>query len=258
MPSVKNYLPHTVGFALDNDDVTFPNYVPNNAQSLPRTSNGIRQLVIEKQNQRVFPTYNRLLDRMEDALVRWRPPASSHVGSSLAIHGSHPYQKDFGEHKAMSKEFTESIEQMKQIFLNCWTKDGTQSEVVEENDTASDYSLPLALSGGDSENKPNGSTFETLSPSRKTPVAFPIKPKTTSPRTGPDEDIQTTLNTYKFPVPSYYLPAALQRQRQQQAQDTDRVGNDGQTGWQVWCQFWKEFWIDLNNLLVCSLDDELY
>ncbi|AET41347.1 uncharacterized protein Ecym_8051 [Eremothecium cymbalariae DBVPG len=279
MSSFKEFLPHTVGFVLDNEDITFPSYVPTNVQSLPHTSNGIRQLVIEKQNQRVFPTYNRLLDRMEDALVRWRPPASSHVGSSLAIHGTHPYQKDFSEPKAIGKDLTESIEQMKQMFQQCWNKDsGGHGEVVEDNDdTLSDYSLPPAASGEDVSPKCRGLCFDTLSTSRRTPVAFPIRASVATPRSAPVEDIENTLNTYKFPVPSYYLPPTLQRQRQQDNHESLQLQLPGsqrqhagagagagvadlehQSSWHTWCLFWKDFWFDLNNLLVCHIEEDLY
>lgn len=273
MPSLEDFSSHNFGYGFYNDEVTFPNYLPTNIQSLPHKSNRIRQLVIEKQNQRVFPTYNRLLDRMEDALVRWRPPASSHIGLSLAIHGSHPYQKNFKdlktleEQKALGQEISESFEQVKQMVQNCWKKNtsvnsdkkqgqSTNSE-NEDNDSDSEYSLPPTLSD-DIRNKQKSPALDTLSPSRKTPVAFPMKVKTESPQDIVNE-IQNTLNTYKFPVPSYYLPAALRLQHQQNMRESECENNtEHQTGWDAWCTFWKDFWKDLNNLLVCSIYDEMY
>ncbi|AGO11868.1 AaceriADR101Wp [[Ashbya] aceris (nom. inval.)] len=257
MHAFKEDLPHTVGFALDNEEITFPNYVPTHVQSLPHTSNGIRQLVIDKQNQRVLPTYNRLLDRMEDALVRWRPPASSHVGSSLAIHGTHPYQKEVPEPKALGRDLSESIEQMKQILQNCWPTRDLHTEATDDSETLSDYSLPRAGSATANSAKPNGPSFETLSLSRRTPVAFPIKASGARAQPPPD-DLQSTLNTYKFPVPSYYLPLSLQRQCQQPTTRAPAADTEQSTPWQAWCQFWKEFWVDLHSLLICQIDEELY
>ncbi|GCF00081.1 hypothetical protein ZYGM_002256 [Zygosaccharomyces mellis] len=67
-------------------DLTKQKFLP--AKNIPT----VRQLVKAKQDERVFPPRNEFVSRMEDSLIRWKPPGSSYRGTTMAIEGSHPYQ----------------------------------------------------------------------------------------------------------------------------------------------------------------------
>lgn len=51
-----------------------------------------RELVKAKQTQRSERLHNKFVERMEDNLIKWRPPVTSNQGTVLAINGNHPYQ----------------------------------------------------------------------------------------------------------------------------------------------------------------------
>ena len=67
-------------------DLTKQKFLP--AKNIPT----VRELVKAKQDERVLPPRNEFVSRMEDSLMRWKPPGSSYRGTTMAIEGSHPYQ----------------------------------------------------------------------------------------------------------------------------------------------------------------------
>lgn len=77
-------------------NVEFPSYSPRfrtqfqlqPGENLP----SMRELVISRQNRSTRPLQNKFVERMEDHLVKWRPPVSQHRGMSMALHGNHPFQ----------------------------------------------------------------------------------------------------------------------------------------------------------------------
>ncbi|QLG73384.1 hypothetical protein HG535_0E04680 [Zygotorulaspora mrakii] len=52
----------------------------------------VRELVKAKQEERKKPVGDMFLQRMEDTLMRWKPPVSSHQGATMAVDGMHPFQ----------------------------------------------------------------------------------------------------------------------------------------------------------------------
>ncbi len=69
-----------------------PPYVPNPPihSTLGRPS--LRQTIISRQSSRLLPTSDRLLDYMEEQIVRWRAPGSSFRADDI-LSGKHPFQQ---------------------------------------------------------------------------------------------------------------------------------------------------------------------
>lgn len=51
-----------------------------------------RELVIQNQNKRSMRLENKFVEKMEESLIKWRPAASSHKGTLMAVNGTHPFQ----------------------------------------------------------------------------------------------------------------------------------------------------------------------
>lgn len=67
-------------------DLTKQRFLP--AKTVPT----VRELVKAKQDERTIPPQSSFVNRMEDTLMRWKPPGSSYRGTTMAIEGTHPYQ----------------------------------------------------------------------------------------------------------------------------------------------------------------------
>lgn len=87
-------------FNLDSNDSqrgvdgTLDHRLSKNKYFLPQDANvsSVRELVIDSQSKRKLRLGNRFVEKMEDNLVKWRPPLSSNRGTVMAIEGKHPYQ----------------------------------------------------------------------------------------------------------------------------------------------------------------------
>lgn len=64
-----------------------------NKYFLPPNLKSVRELVIDTQSKRKARVGSKFVERMEDNLVKWKPPLSSNRGTIMAVDGTHPYQK---------------------------------------------------------------------------------------------------------------------------------------------------------------------
>lgn len=89
--------PLDIVFQVDEDSGGEPtSCVETRKYFLPQDSNvkTVRELVIDTQSKRKARVSSRFVERMEDNLVKWKPPVSSNRGTTLAVEGAHPYQRE--------------------------------------------------------------------------------------------------------------------------------------------------------------------
>lgn len=203
----------------------------------------VRELVKAKQEERSEPINNEFLERMEDSLMRWKPPASSHRGTTMAIDGVHPYQLPTAAMKKSSKKVGLRSSSDNAISINNdsvldsfnqWWRTGKlnmlnkkeNNEGGDDDDDRDDFSFNF---GQEDINAVSGYT-ETMV---RTPYAVPI----TYPREATVADRESILlneqaiyqQYYNNPVPADYLAVShrsrhdndlhhYQQQQQQQQQ----------------------------------------
>ncbi|QEU59028.1 hypothetical protein KDRO_B02940 [Kluyveromyces lactis] len=196
-------------------------------QNLHHSEKSVRELVISKQHTRVFPVDNQLMGRMEDQLVRWKRPASSHLGTVQVIEGTHPYQQ---EPISMSQTWS----QIRDAF-------STRMQRSSINDTQEDEEEDLdGLDLGNTEiwnykdkafatertdtyrsnliDEYNATTSMTA---KAVPVTLKLPART-------DDMTINSHYTYHYPIPQYYLPHSQQQQNNNNVTTSRQMTQDSQ------------------------------
>lgn len=229
---------------INDDDFQLPQYEPISFHSLPLGTHSVRKLVIEKQNSRVFPTNNRLLDKMEDALVRWKPPQSSFQGSTAVLRGKHPYQL---EEDSIKISLHESLNTVKQCFdglVQAVHKDSI--DLSNTNSTSSFIVDEVRASiGNDASSKTHTSA--------KTLKAVPFGEDVHDLEACVTEKKQEAEQHYTLPIPSYYL---INPRNNLVLTNNATTSQDQQGCWDLWCEFWQDVWTDILRICTCNYDDE--
>lgn len=167
-------------------------------QSLHHSEKSVRDLVISKQHARVFPVQNRLMGRMEDQLVRWKRPPSSHVGTMQVIEGTHPFQQD---QTSMAQTWCQ-IKDAFSVRMQKLNSDDTDEEDLEDI-IFSDQGSPVNChSTGNDNNNDSSNRDQYNAKTSKTTNAVPVTMRL------PSRQDDLTINsryTYHFPIPQYYL-----------------------------------------------------
>ncbi|CCC70437.1 hypothetical protein NCAS_0E03670 [Naumovozyma castellii] len=181
----------------------------------------VRELVQQRQMKRKRPESNKLVQKMEDSLIKWRVPGSQNKGSAMAIEGNHPYQ--------FATPVKKSVKSESDVWnsVRHWWKDQKQ-EVPEESEKIDITRFNETVIGVDAEEEEisfmTDESRSGRSNSAKTPIAYPInmnnntgnrylvgstiqKPKKCSFDPG---DTLTSLQSmysqyYNYPVPVSYL-----------------------------------------------------
>ncbi|KAL3230151.1 Uncharacterized protein RNJ44_01514 [Nakaseomyces bracarensis] len=114
---------------------------------LPQDSNikSVRELVIDTQTKRKAKVGNRFVERMEDNLVKWKPPLSSNRGTTMAIEGIHPYQREINENEVVTSERIATSAKLFDSFTHWWKEnargilDARRQQLEEEFFSFSDF-----------------------------------------------------------------------------------------------------------------------
>ncbi|CDO95582.1 unnamed protein product [Kluyveromyces dobzhanskii CBS 2104] len=170
------------------------------SQMLHHSEKSVRELVISKQHSRVFPVDNRLIGRMEDQLVRWKRPASSHLGTMQAIEGTHPYQL---EPISMAQTWS----QIRDAFSMRMQRDHTSDREEEADSDDLDFrdeERGCDTVGSGVRNEYNAATSVTAN---AVPVTLKLPART-------DDMTVNSQYTYHYPIPQYYLPHSQQQMNQ--------------------------------------------
>ncbi|SCU91978.1 LADA_0F13410g1_1 [Lachancea dasiensis] len=233
-------------------DLEQPEYTQR-AHTLPANSSGVRQLVIKKQNGRVIAARSRLVDRMEDALVRWRPPASCHNGSTAAIEGKHPYQLEINSNSLCDEHGLSSMKTIRQRFeslSNAVIKSrGNEADQASKRNSGS---VLQSINLEDSENTSHSSSasglLQEIRESLQSPAALRSTPTAVLCETVPEERPVDPIS-YSFPIPTFYLPAQDVRPVGESTRDLD---DENETGgyWTQLRQFWGELCRDLKAMCI--------
>ncbi|SCV99840.1 LAFE_0B03664g1_1 [Lachancea fermentati] len=214
-------------------------YRPAICQTLPIN---VRQLVINKQNRRLLPVRDQLIERMEDALVRWRPPMSCHVGSTAALRGKHPYQMEASPKASSAPRPLRSS--VKQYF-------DTLSSAIH-------WSQPSAILSSSSSSMVDEirQSVENAGRSNTTPCATAVLDTVWSPSSPPS----ARALDYNFPVPPYYLQE-VQRDYRIAATVGPRAPatsscdpNSSISLWEECLQMMQETWSDV--VAACSCTEQ--
>ncbi|SCU99168.1 LAFA_0G22386g1_1 [Lachancea sp. 'fantastica'] len=236
--------PLTHGFlSLDPDS---PDYALR-SHTLPANTTSIRQLVINKQNGRVIAAKSQLVGRMEDALIRWRPPVSCHAGSTAAIKGKHPYQLE-AENTSLAHTSIDSIRQCIENLGNAVSKPSTRKKKDahrhgEESSLLHSVNLGDSIETSQESSSASGMLQEIRQSLQKTDTRG-MTPQAIECR----QELETcTVEpvTYSFPIPAYYLPREDVHPVGESTRDNVNVDEaDGQMGTrfnQFWNQLCREF-----------------
>jgi len=70
-----------------------PPYTPSHNSFSGFGKPSLRQSIISRQSSRILPPNNRIVDYMEEQMVRWRPPGSSFHAEEI-LSGKHPFQQN--------------------------------------------------------------------------------------------------------------------------------------------------------------------
>ncbi|CAR28506.1 hypothetical protein ZYGR_0S01390 [Zygosaccharomyces rouxii] len=199
-------------------DLTKQNFLP--ARNIPT----VRELVKAKQDERVLPPKNEFVNRMEDSLIRWKPPGSSYRGTTMAIEGSHPYQLETSKLQDQSKGYGYGYgggTYVMDSFVNWWKGSNVDNAADRGEDTVSN--------GGDDDFSLNyePDCAESIATGTARTTYAVIPPKTPRPVTlverTPDDTVYQLY--YGKPIPPDYLSGryynfnTLQQQQQQQHQN---------------------------------------
>lgn len=236
---------------LDGGDIAFPSYSPEaEAQNrfLPRSEfPSVRQLVISKQKSRRRREENVFVGKMEDVLVKWRPPASSHRGAIEAINGTHPYQLSTAQFNSRrsdpfgSTKRDESVRSIVESFTDWWKRNSKmffrdEEEGVRTEHSASQDDQELQLFEEDLFSfhlSPNDMSTRNSEHQVQTPVLFPYEAPTRTKQNpaerkvieiGDGEELSIYRDVYSNPIPVSYLDtlnlnhSMSVRQTQQQQQ----------------------------------------
>ena len=237
---------------LDEDEITFPSYSPEaDAQNrfLPRSEfPSVRQLVISKQKSRRRREDNAFVGKMEDVLVKWRPPASSHRGAIQAINGTHPYQLDTAQFNSRrsdpfgSTKRDESVRSIIESFTDWWKRNSKiffhdEEEGILSDNSPDQHDQELQLFEEDLFSfhlSPNDMSTRNSEQQIQTPVLFPYEtPTRTRPNPvgrevidiGDGEELSIYRDVYSNPIPVSYLDTlnlnhsmSLRQMQQQQQQ----------------------------------------
>lgn len=244
----------------DEGEITFPSFSPEvEAQNrfLPRSEfPSVRQLVISKQRSRRKRENNVFVGKMEDVLVKWRPPASSHRGAIEAINGTHPYQLDTPQFQSRrsdpfgSTKRDESVRSIVESFTDWWKRNSKmffhseeheeEEEGAHSEDGASHHGHELQLFEEDIFSfhlSPNDMSTRNSEHQIQTPVLFPYETPTRTAANpterqaidlGDGEELTIYREIYSNPIPVSYLDTLnlnqsmslrqMQQQQQQQQQ----------------------------------------
>lgn len=243
---------------LDEDDITFPSFSPEaDAQNrfLPRSEfPSVRQLVISKQKSRRRREENVFVGKMEDVLVKWRPPASSHRGAIEAINGTHPYQLSTAQFNSKrsdpfgSTKRDESVRSIIESFTDWWKRNSKvffhdEEEVIQTERSTGQHDQELQLFEEDLFSfhlSPNDMSTRNSEHQVQTPVLFPYETPTRTKQNlaeretidiGNGEELSIYRDVYSNPIPVSYLDTLnlnhtmslrqTQQQQQQQQQDVE-------------------------------------
>lgn len=228
-----------------------PVFVPSpectaRAYTLPANTTGVRQLVIRKQNGRVVAAKSQLIDRMEDALVRWRPPASCHAGSTAALKGKHPYQQELDTDVDLtSVPLHASLDSIRHYFDNLGhtiSRPRSQRPPKTEQlagSTQSPASSPASSASG---------MAVQIRQSVQSAGTRGTTPRAMAYDADPD-NIEARPASYSFPIPAYYLPHTDACP----VGESTRENNEEAHGcWAQWTTFWDELCDDLAALCSCN------
>lgn len=185
-------------------DLTKQKFLP--ARNIPT----VRELVKVKQDERFLPPKNEFVSRMEDSLMRWKPPASSYRGTTMAIEGLHPYQLPTSKLRDQSRENGSYV---MDSFVNWWRGSKSAHEPRSNNDKDK-----RNAGGDDSDSNDRDDQFSlnydpnyvessaTGTARSRTPYAV-IPPRTPRPATLVDHVPDDTVYQlyYGKPIPPDYL-----------------------------------------------------
>ncbi|CEP62533.1 uncharacterized protein LALA0_S05e07756g [Lachancea lanzarotensis] len=240
--------PLTHGFlSLDPDS---PDYALR-SHTLPANATSIRQLVINKQNGRVIAAKSQLVGRMEDALIRWRPPVSCHAGSTAAVKGKHPYQLEMEENTPAHTSL-ESIRQCIETLGNAVIKPKKKSDTHRH---AEESSLLHSVHLGDSTDpfhslSSASGMLQEIRQSLQSTDTHGITPQAIECEQEPETCTFEPI-TYSFPIPAYYLPQETTHPVGESTRDNVNVdSNDGQAGTR-WNNFWDQVCREFKILCAC-------
>ncbi|CUS23103.1 LAQU0S08e02190g1_1 [Lachancea quebecensis] len=230
---------------------TSPVFIPSpectvRAYTLPANTTNVRQLVIRKQNGRVVAAKSQLIDRMEDALVRWRPPASCHAGSTAALKGKHPYQQELDTDVDLtSVALHTSLDSIRHYFDNLGH---TASRSLSQRPPKTE----LLAGSTQSQKSSSASSASGMAVQIRRSVQSAGTHGTTPRATAYDVDpknIEAEPASYSFPIPVYYLPHPDVRP----VGESTRENNEETHGcWGQWTIFWEELRDDLATLCSCN------
>lgn len=191
-------------------EVHIPTYQPTfdltRQRFLPaRTIPTVRELVKARQDERTMPPRSAFVNRMEDSLVRWKPPGSSYRGTTMAIEGTHPYQlptaKFLSYNQGGDGTNNGGGSYMRDSFLQWWRGARTTREGdngfgdTDSNDEDDEFSLIITEPAA---------TARTLSAAPpKTPRATAIAEHDIPPPL--DDPSQLYQSYYSKPIPPDYL-----------------------------------------------------
>lgn len=156
-----------------------------------RSEKSVRELVISKQNNRIFPVDSRLVGRMEEQLVRWKRPPSSHMGTVQIIEGTHPYQQE-------PLSMGQTLAQIRDSFTN--------SRKMFDNVPSTN--LTDVVSGSESESFKSDELPQFNSQTCNTTKAVPVMLKL--PRSLENDSLDANYS-YHYPIPEYYLAENIPR-----------------------------------------------
>ncbi|EJS44459.1 YDL186W [Saccharomyces arboricola H-6] len=250
---------------LDEGDITFPSFSPEvdtQNRFLPRSEfPSVRQLVISKQKSRRRRENNVFVGKMEDVLVKWRPPASSHRGAIEAINGTHPYQVDTAQFQSRrsdpfgSTRRDESVRSIIESFTDWW-KRNSKMFFHDEEQEEEEGALAEGSAGHNGQElqlfeedlfsfhlSPNDMSTRHSEHQVQTPVLFPYETPTRTRQNpverevidiGDGEELSVYRNIYSNPIPVSYLDTLnlnhsmslrqMQQQQQQQQQQEQQAG----------------------------------
>ncbi|KAH3902701.1 uncharacterized protein SCDLUD_000285 [Saccharomycodes ludwigii] len=256
----------------------------------------IRQLVKNKQSLRKIPVTNKLINRMEDALIKWKPPQSSQPQIYAVINGTHPFQDDklpVQEHPERSNKTTYHKDSSK-------IKDDTSSaSTINSTSTTTSSLLDIIKntiynhksfssktnsnnSNSPNNNNANGNTIKNISGTPRAALVDSQELKElekqyyeTLKNSNSNEKNITVLK-----IPNYYLTASKNHtitttkkvnsingnlagvfngEIQNNINNTDNNANIGMHDFRdQWNSFWLHFWKDLKMVLSCKYEDNYY
>ncbi|SCU81200.1 LAME_0B05996g1_1 [Lachancea meyersii CBS 8951] len=246
--------PLTHGFpSLDPDS---PDYALR-AHTLPSNITGVRQLVINKQNGRVVAAKSQLVGRMEDALIRWRPPVSCHAGSTAALKGKHPYQLEVDTTALRNSQAHTSLDSIRQCFealSNAVSRPRTEKSDMHNHPEATSlfHSVNLGDSANSSQSSSASGMLQEIRQSLQSAETRGLTPRAIVC----EQELETHSIepiSYSFPIPAYYLPQQVPRPVEESTRDNVNE-NEGEGEGPVqtyWGNFWNQFCRECKLLCAC-------